>query len=150
MDEQTHTHYNGIVMSAMASQITSLMVVYSTVYLRRTSNKTSKLCITGLCEGNSAVTGEFPAQRASNAENISIWWRHYVSPDYVAVIIHSYIFPTADYHSLLSKGPMTDGIPNNTITDQVVGLRKPRFSPASICIQKELSLARDINTSLNS
>ena len=22
------------------------------------------------------VTGEFPAQKASNAENISIWWRH--------------------------------------------------------------------------
>ena len=35
----------------------------------------SKLCVTGLCEGNSPVTGEFPAQRASNAENVSIWWR---------------------------------------------------------------------------
>ena len=22
------------------------------------------------------LTGEFPAQRASNAENVSIWWRH--------------------------------------------------------------------------
>ena len=29
------------------------------------------------CEGNSPVTGEFPAQRASNAENVSIWWRHH-------------------------------------------------------------------------
>ena len=27
--------------------------------------------------GNSLVTGEFPAQRASNAENVSIWWRHH-------------------------------------------------------------------------
>ena len=26
---------------------------------------------------NSPVTGEFPAQMASNAENISIWWRHH-------------------------------------------------------------------------
>ena len=34
--------------------------------------KTSKLRVTGLCEGNSLVTGEFPAQMASNAENISI------------------------------------------------------------------------------
>ena len=41
------------------------------------SNKTSKLHITGLCEGNSPVTGEFPAQRASNIENVSIWWRHH-------------------------------------------------------------------------
>ena len=41
------------------------------------SKKTSKLRVTGLCEGNSPVTGEFPAQRASNAENVSIWWRHH-------------------------------------------------------------------------
>ena len=44
---------------------------------RRRSKKTSKLRVTGLCEGNSSVTGDFPAQRASNAENVSIWWRHH-------------------------------------------------------------------------
>ena len=44
---------------------------------RRRSKKTSKLRVTGLCEGNSPVTGEFPAQRASNAENASHWWRHH-------------------------------------------------------------------------
>ena len=44
---------------------------------RRTSKKTSKLCVTGLCEGNSPGTGEFPAQMASNAGNVSIWWRHH-------------------------------------------------------------------------
>ena len=44
---------------------------------RHRSKKTSKLCVTGLCTGNSPVTGEFPARRASNAENISIWWRHH-------------------------------------------------------------------------
>ena len=43
---------------------------------RRRSKKTSKLRVTGLCAGNSSVTGEFPAQRASNAKNVSIWWRH--------------------------------------------------------------------------
>ena len=41
------------------------------------SKKTSKLRVTGLCEGYSPATGEFPAQRASNAEIISIWWRHH-------------------------------------------------------------------------
>ena len=41
------------------------------------SKKTSKLRVTGICEGNSPVTGEFPAQKASNAENFSIWWRHH-------------------------------------------------------------------------
>ena len=40
-------------------------------------NKISKLRVTGLCEGNTPVTGELPAQRASNAENIPIWWRHH-------------------------------------------------------------------------
>ena len=44
---------------------------------RRTSKKTSKLRVTGLCAGNSPGTGEFPAQRASYAENVSIWWRHH-------------------------------------------------------------------------
>ena len=44
---------------------------------RRRSKKTSKLRVTGLCVGNSPVTDEFPAQRASNTENASIWWRHH-------------------------------------------------------------------------
>ena len=44
---------------------------------RRKSKKTSKLRITGLCVGNSPGTGEFPAQMASYAENVSIWWRHH-------------------------------------------------------------------------
>ena len=30
--------------------------------------------------GNSQVTGEFPSNRASNAENVSIWWRHHGVP----------------------------------------------------------------------
>ena len=37
---------------------------------RRRSKKTSKLRVPG-------VTGEFPAQMASNAENVTIWWRHH-------------------------------------------------------------------------
>ena len=45
---------------------------------RRRSKKTSKLRVTGLCAGNWSVTGEFPTQKASNAENVSIWWRHHV------------------------------------------------------------------------
>ena len=41
----------------------------------RRPKKTSNL--TGLCAGNSPGTGEFPAQMVSNAENVSIWWRHH-------------------------------------------------------------------------
>ena len=54
--------------------------------------ESTKLRVTGLWAANSPVTskfpaqkasGEFPAPRASNAENISIWWRHHVSTNYV-------------------------------------------------------------------
>ena len=57
----THIHYNDVIMRAMASQITSLMI-------------TTKLHVTA---GNSPATREFPAQMASNMENVSIWWRHH-------------------------------------------------------------------------
>ena len=43
------------------------------------SKKRLKLRVTGLCTGNSPWTGEFPAQMASNAENVSIWWRYHAS-----------------------------------------------------------------------
>ena len=43
----------------------------------RRSKKTSKLCDTGLCAGNSLVPGEFPEQMASSAERVSIWWCHH-------------------------------------------------------------------------
>ena len=46
---------------------------------RRRSKKPSKLRVTGLCEGNSSVTGEIPTQKASNAKKNSIWWRHHES-----------------------------------------------------------------------
>ena len=62
------SYYCDVIMGTMATQITSLTIVYSTV----DQNKTSKLRVTGLCAGNSPVT----AQMASNAENVSIWWRH--------------------------------------------------------------------------
>ena len=61
----------------MASQITSLTIVYSTVYSGADQRK-HKVSATGLWAVNSLVTGEFPAQIASNAENISNWWRHHV------------------------------------------------------------------------
>ena len=49
----------------------------------RRSKKPSKLRVTGLCVGNSPGTGEFPAQMASYAEDVSIWWRHH-DEDYLA------------------------------------------------------------------
>ena len=70
-------HYSDLLMSTMASQITSVSIVYSSIYSGAAQNKTSKLRVTGLWEGNSPVAGEFRAQKDSNVENISIWWRHH-------------------------------------------------------------------------
>ena len=68
-------HYNDVIMGVMASQITSLTIVYTTAYSgadQRKKRKKKKLRVSGLCVVNSPVTGEFPTQMASNVENISI------------------------------------------------------------------------------
>ena len=95
------SHYSDVIVGAMASQITSLSIVYSTVYLGRLM-KASKLRVTGLSAGNSPVTGEFPAQRASNPENVSIWWRHHgsgktVGPRWLWYAVHDWrhVYATA-------------------------------------------------------
>ena len=82
-------HYSDTIMGAAASQITSLPIVYSTVY--SDAEKTSKLRVTLLCAGNSPRHGEFLAQMSSNAENFSIWKRHHCT---VGNIYHWYF--TAD------------------------------------------------------
>ena len=55
-------HYNDVIMIAMACEITGLRIVYSSVCSGAYQRKQFRL--TGLCAGNSQVTGEFPAQRA--------------------------------------------------------------------------------------
>ena len=82
-------------MGAVASQITSLAIVFSTVY-SGADQKISKLRVTGLCAGNSPVTGEYSAQMASNAENVSIWWRHHKQLYFMEKILVT----TKKYHIL--------------------------------------------------
>ena len=103
-------HYNDVIMGAMASQITSLINVYSTisgadqrngptaaythacqfffqitsltivyltVYSDTDERKHQSSASLAFCVGNSPVTGKFPAQKANNAEHVPIWWHHY-------------------------------------------------------------------------
>ena len=63
-------------MSSIASQITSLTIVYSTVYSDAGQRKHQSSASLAFAE-NSPIAREFPAQMASNAENVSIWWRHH-------------------------------------------------------------------------
>ena len=50
-----NSYYCDVIMGAMALQITSLTIVYSTLLFIRISKKTSKLSVAGLCVGNSPV-----------------------------------------------------------------------------------------------
>ena len=66
-------------MGATASQITILAKVYSTVYSgadqrkhqRKHQSSVPLACVWGI----QMLTDEFPAQMASNEENVSISWR---------------------------------------------------------------------------
>ena len=69
-------HYNDVMMGAIASQITSLTIVYSTVYSDADERKHQSPASLAFV-GNSPLTGEFPAQMASNEWNVSIWWRYH-------------------------------------------------------------------------
>ena len=86
---------------------------------RRRSKKTPKLRVTGLCAGNSPVTGEFPAQMASNAENVSIWWRHHAS----YIFIKPYLLKSSkqqfNSHHQISPLKGTCGVQHNTQPNNV-------------------------------
>ena len=88
---------------------------------RRRSMKTSKLRVTGLCAGNSPVTGEFPAQMASNAENVSIWWRHHVNTTFIGGFLW-YIWPSSSGSFYWHKG-------NYSISQEIC----TRFCCALLC-----------------
>ena len=71
-------------MSAIASKITSLTIVYSTSSQAQ-GKENIKAPRHWPLWGNSPDTGEFPAEMASNAENVSIWWRHHVQKTHSVV-----------------------------------------------------------------
>ena len=64
-------HYIDVIMSTIASQITSLTIVYSTAYSSAGQRNIKDPRHWPLC-GEFTGTGEFPAQRASNTENVFI------------------------------------------------------------------------------
>ena len=83
--------YGDVIMSVIASQNHQPRHCLLNHKFRCRSKKTSKLRVTGLCAGNSPGTGEFPAQMASNVENVSIWWRQHA-------ILHSNLLHGTVHH----------------------------------------------------
>ena len=64
-------------MGAMASQITSLTIVYLAVYLGADQRKHQSSASLAFVRGIQRWPENSP-QMAGNAENVSIWWRHHV------------------------------------------------------------------------
>ena len=76
-------------MSMMVSQITSLTIVYSAIYSGGDQRKHQSSVLLAF------VTGEFPAQRASNTENVSIWWCHHVNHEFTSAVVY-YVYTTIE------------------------------------------------------
>ena len=55
-------HCGDVIMSTMESHVTSL-TIFTQPFIQMQIKETSKLRVTGLCEGNSPVTGEFSAKK---------------------------------------------------------------------------------------
>ena len=71
-------HYSDVIMSTMMSQITGVSIVCSTVCpgadQRKHQSSASLACVRGI-----HLSPMDSLTRASNTENVSIWWRHLVS-----------------------------------------------------------------------
>ena len=84
-------------MGVMVPKITEVSLVYSTVCSEKHQSSASL-----------AFVREFPAQRASNAENISIWWRHdnfakFYWPSWIMSDYRKYYSNSFNNHRTLAK-----------------------------------------------
>ena len=68
-------NYGDVIMGTMASQITSLVIVYSTVYSGADQRKHLSSASLAFVQGIHRRSAN--SQRANYAENVSIWWRHH-------------------------------------------------------------------------
>ena len=70
-------NYSDVMKGVMASQITSLTIVYLTAYPDADQRKHQSSASLAFVRGIHQWPG-YPAHMASNAQNVSIWWRHQV------------------------------------------------------------------------
>ena len=71
-------HYNDVIMSLMSSLITSLTIVYWSVYSGTDQRKHQSSASLAFVRGIHRWPVNSPHKKASNAENVSIWRRHHV------------------------------------------------------------------------
>ena len=105
-------------MSVMASQTTGLPILLNCLFRRRL-NKTSKLSVTDLCEGNSPITGGFHSLRASNSKLFfPIWCRHHALLTYTLNSLQ--VWPISSHYDDVIMGAMASQITCFTIVHSTV------------------------------
>ena len=97
LDHYSAPHYSDVIMSAMASQITGVLILYSTVCSgvdQRKHQSFASLSVWGEFTGDRWIPRShrwIPHTKASDAEHVSIWWRHHENRKYRCrrwVILH--------------------------------------------------------------
>ena len=112
-------------MTMLASQNTSLPVVCSIVYSDVNQRKHQSSASLAFVRELHAGTGEFSAQMASYAENVSIWWRHHENQTSHAIeMLNDFIS-----HSLLNNRDMVQKWQWNT--HKIVAIYHGIFSSRS-------------------
>ena len=71
-------HYNDVIMNAMASQITSLTIVYSTVYSGADQRKHHSSASLAFVRGIHRWPVNSPHKWPVSRKNVAIWWRHHI------------------------------------------------------------------------
>ena len=109
-------YYSDVVMGMMASQVTSLMIVYAPVY-----------SAAGQIKHQSSASPAFvrvihrwlvnSSRRASNAENVSIWWCHHFN-----MFINNVILFSGSFFSLKSSNTKVFAINQNTLPIKLFGI----------------------------
>ena len=104
-------HCSDVIMGAMASQITSLMIAYSTVYSganqRKHQGSASLVFVWGNHRSPVNSTHKWPVTR----KNVSIWWHHHMSRLSLQNLVHFHapFFTNDVYFTPHDRPPLLEG-----------------------------------------
>ena len=118
------SHNNGIIMSAMASQIASLTIVYSTVYSGADQRKHKSSAFLAFVRGIHRSPVNSPDKGPVTRKMISIWWRHHVIKRHMFLPFH--LQPTSPHQPWSSRFLLTGWCTNQCRS--LVGLEIGRLA----------------------
>ena len=75
-DDFSTLHYSGVIMSAMASQITGVTIVYSNIYSGADQRKLASSASLAIVWGINRWPVNSPHKGPETWKFVSIWWRH--------------------------------------------------------------------------